>query len=430
MCFDGKSIDAAKDLPALDNTNYLEHLLLFTKLYESGEFTSDERRATDYKGLVVVVSPSKEQAKEMVGYVSEQMGGLEYASDLANPYIMDDALSFGRICSHEISEGPKCMKQLAKRHPNKIALVLYKCGEDDIERLLLPTAEKKKLFGMLRVYRSMAGVKVEEFDCSAFSEAQDLPMDGTRSVEACEKLRKYVSSLKELFRSKQMDTRPGAMVFFVGIPGCGKSTVVKGIETKWEDALTGRRVVSMEGDKIKQKYWNTVKSKRIEDTAVITVADKNSPPQIWTTVAEIAAATKAIAIPVLPDQQALQTTKIQGVRHPNGEIDSSFSHHYPFSLQYLAVCMSRVVQRKTGSHVGRLDCSTPRACMIVIKFFVLYRNLRAEEVEDILRNKILSANALMSPTSIRLPFFAANTVGDLPEELSNVLTEAIQCQVG
>lgn len=432
MCFDGTPIEPAKSLPELESSNYLEHLVLLSKLFEKGEFRVEEESGSDYKGLVIVVSPMKEEAQKLVDYVSQQLGGLKSIPDLTNPYLMDDVLAYGRICSQHISDRVKALKPLVKKHPNKIALILFECDEGDIAKRLLPSTESKKLNGMMKVWKSLPVVKVESFDASALSEETqdgDSLMNGTTTLEVSEKLRRYISTLKDLFHAKDKDARPGALVFFTGIPGCGKSTCVSGIESKLKETLTDRSSLTVEGDKIKQKYWNVVRSKRIEDTATITIADKNSPPQIWPTVAEIAAATKAIAIPVVPDQRALQTTTIQGVRFPNGETDATVVHHYPFSLQYLAVCMSRVLQRKAGTHVGRLDNSTPRASMIVVNFYGLYRNIKAEELGGMLSHRILSANATMSPTPIRLPFFGPNAVGDLPEEIVNVLIEAIQCQV-
>jgi energy-coupling factor transporter ATP-binding protein EcfA2 len=268
------------------------------------------------------------------------------------------------------------------------------------------------------------------FDASALTTTdKDVSMSGVENSVASEELRSFVSSVKNSFVDRTMETRPGALVFFAGIPGCGKSTIVQGLEAKLKEVLHDREITCLEGDRIKKKYWAAVKSKRFENPAAILLADKNSPPSIWALVAEIASATQAIAIPVFHGAGALETTEVKGIRYPDGAMDTGVYHHYPFSLKYLAVCMSRVLDRQRGSHKGKLDISTPRACMIVLKFYALYRNQKAEEVDTIVCDVLSSSNAMIPPAIVRLPFFQDGTLADLPVELSEILHEALRCQV-
>jgi hypothetical protein len=435
-CFDNQPIEAAKELPPLDSSNYLDHLLLFTKLFETREFAvNDDRNEDDtsrFMGLVVVVSPVKQDAQNLAAFLSEQFGGVDCIASLDHPYLMDDVMAFGRICVLEVVPGPKALIQLAKKNSDRIALILHRCGEEEIDKLLLPNSEQKRLKGMLGKWRSIHEIKkVASFDASALttSTGKDGPMTGAQTFVASEELRSFVSLLKGRFVDRGMNKRPGALVFFAGIPGCGKSTIVDGVEDRLRGVLEDREITCLVGDKIKKKYWPAVKTKRLGNTETILLADKNAPPPIWATVAEIASATQAIAIPVFHGAGALETTQVQGVRYPDGAIDPSVYHHYPFSLKYLAVCMSRVLDRKSGSHAGKLDLATPRACMIVVKFFSLYRNHMAEEVDSVVRDAMSSSNAVSPPAIVCLPFFQDGPVPDLPAELSDILQEALRCQV-
>jgi hypothetical protein len=254
-------------------------------------------------------------------------------------------------------------------------------------------------------------------------------MSGVGNSLVSAELRSFISSLKDSFVDRAMEKRPGALVFFAGIPGCGKSTIVQGTEDRLKEVLNDRDITCLEGDMIKNKYWAAVKSKRFENPAAILLADKNTPPEIWPRVAEIASATQAIAIPVFHGAGALETTEVKGVRYPDGASHGGVYHRYPFSLKYLAVCMSRVLDRQPGSHPGKLDLSAPRACMIVLKFYAFYRQQKAEEVDTIVCDVLSSSNAMIPPAIVRIPFFQDGPIADLPKELSDILHEALRCQV-
>jgi hypothetical protein len=124
-----------------------------------------------------------------------------------------------------------------------------------------------------------------------------------------------------------------------------------------------------------------------------------------------------VAVPILPDDNALHTTLVEGAKQ------------YPFSLHYLAVCMSRVMARPASSHAGNLDSSTDLACMVVVKFFGLYRGMCASEVLSSIHRALQRQGAMISFASIRVPFFVQTHVPDLPSELVEALHDAIRIQV-
>jgi len=97
---------------------------------------------------------------------------------------------------------------------------------------------------------------------------------------------------------------------------------------------------------------------------------------------------------------------------------------YPFSLHYLAVCISRVLKRPSSSHAGKLDIATPNACMIVVKFYWLYKNVTSESFGEQLNDK-LGPDILLPP--VKVPFFIEN-LSPLPPDLDLLLREAISLQ--
>jgi hypothetical protein len=68
--------------------------------------------------------------------------------------------------------------------------------------------------------------------------------------------------------------------------------------------------------------------------------------------------------------------------------------------------------------------------MIVVKFFGFYRNIAADELIDNIRRKIESSGALSTPNPIKVPFFQADILLDLPDDLERALIDAIQLQYG
>merc|ERR1712130_222938 len=77
---------------------------------------------------------------------------------------------------------------------------------------------------------------------------------------------------------------------------------------------------------------------------------------------------------VLPDKLALQDTTINvSSQDADGDVIMS-QYYFPFSLPFLALCMSRVLNRQPNTHNGKLDMATNNACMIVVKFYCLYRS--------------------------------------------------------
>lgn len=201
------------------------------------------------------------------------------------------------------------------------------------------------------------------------------------------------------------------------------------------DSGSGSVVVRV-GDQVKGRYWQLVTVERLKDKSCVAyIADKNAPSAAWGDIARITHKTKSLAVPVLP-AHILKTTRIKGVRtvESGSILKQEYTEHvYPFSLNYLAVCMSRVLNRPPGSHLGKLDSGTKRACLVVVKFFSLYRNLSAEAFCEVLENKFTQEAAACISPPILVPFFSSSDDGaesqKLPDGLEAVLIESIQAYV-
>ena len=97
-------------------------------------------------------------------------------------------------------------------------------------------------------------------------------------------------------------------------------------------------------------------------------------------------------------------------------------------MKYLAICLARVLKRNASSHPGKLDRGNETAGMIVVMFYSLYRYKSAEEFQESIDQRLQENGALDSLGPIELPFLDENGA-DLPKEMEEILTEALQLQV-
>lgn len=440
QCLNGKPSGEGKDLPPLSESYYLDHLELVQRLYKAGKLTlSDDMYFSncDFQGLVIAVSAKRETSKIVADYIAEQLGGAKQIDDVdqVNNSMIATACEKGKgyVCNAAVGDRFSGIRKLMKDFGDFVSIVLFQCSEADIKGLLLPENEEKVALSMMNGWRSTRCSRVIELPGTSLFDLSGINTDEGLSIRPSAA---FTEMLLLLMKSPVLDERPGLLVFFPSIPGSGKSTCVTGMEKDVADALVGvgkesnRNVFVQVGDKTKEKFWRLVKRTRIKVHSCINIADKNAPPSAWGIVADICVATKALAVPVFPDASAIRTTRIVGVRKPDSTAIVEVVHVYPFSLQYLAVCIARVTERPAGSHAGRLDRSTERACLIVVKFFALYRAISAEDFLDMLMTKLTSAGALVTPAPIQIPFFESRrNKENFPADLKQVLAEALSAQV-
>uniref|UniRef100_M8ASH2 tRNA ligase phosphodiesterase domain-containing protein n=1 Tax=Aegilops tauschii TaxID=37682 RepID=M8ASH2_AEGTA len=163
----------------------------------------------------------------------------------------------------------------------------------------------------------------------------------------------------------------GLIVFFPGIPGCAKSALCKEL-LKMPGGLGDNRTLHcLMGDLIKKgKYWKKVADDRKKEPFTITLADKNAPNE---QIENMCGTTKAAAVPVVPDSEAL------------------------------AVFMFPVLQRV--NHEGNLDKASPTAGKVLLKFYNLYDDKNRREFKGRLHERFgyLVKMPLLKPDRAPLP---------------------------
>lgn len=436
-----------KSLPPLREEFYLSHLEHFISLYENGTFCSgDDRdsRSSTFQGIVLIVAILKETAKQVAKYVSQELGGVQmYEDPKGFREIIESSTGGGLIVSATIRD-VKILRSLKGGIDRNVHVILFGCDNKSIESSA--DFNKKQLVGLVGAWqKNYPAAMVINVAPSSVWEAQavtnSIDADGILPFQASEDLKNVVMQLMKLSIEKQpMDFRRGLLVFFPGIPGCGKSAL-SGTET--QQLLTSfletdhvdeasrdppRQLNVVVGDRVRGSYWKLVHKLRCKDPSAVMIADKNVPRATWLTVG--ASAGNALVVPVVPDRMALRTTRIVGTRDSTGHLNPGISHFYPFSLHYLAVCMARVMARPANSHDGRLDCSSEQACLVVTSFFGLYRHVTADDFIDSIQSMVLKSGSTCSTIPIEIRFFRGDNIPDLPEEVSNLLIEALQLQYG
>jgi len=203
------------------------------------------------------------------------------------------------------------------------------------------------------------------------------------------------------------------IVFFPAIPGSGKSSLCENLEVDLSSMSIDRKVLVREGDKIQGKYYQVIQKDSLDNPGSLLVVDKNVPPVSWQSIESICAKSRYIAAAVLPE--GMSDTVI---------INGDHSYVFPFTLTYLAICMSRVLSRAPNSHNGKLDSASELACMIVVKFFCFYRKKATCKLEEGLQSIGPAPGKV-----IKVPFLKNDTKPiDLPINLQKVLSDAIILQ--
>ena len=415
-------------LPPLTSNKYLSHYNNYSHMYEKGLFQGDKNNEPSiFHGLIVIVAPRRNQTNSLAqalatnlgitGDVRKDVNGLT-EEDMANSLLRSRQ---GIICKAEISDGFGKIRALGKRDffSNHIHILMLGCSEREIEAMLLPQNELKRNKGMAKGWKKCkCNLKLD----LTVDQVYDGDSVRAKLFECSKEIVQFLQCVtglsKQLFAENQ---KYGALSFFVGIPGSGKSTICDAISSQSVEVGINRQIIVRESDKIKEKFYRFAKREKLEYPSSIYVADKNAPPGSWSIISDICTETKGIPIPILPDSQALKDTYISSEMEPgSGSIESC----YPFTLHYLAVCMLRVLQRREdNAHHSKLGPNLEDACMIVVKFYCLYKNLQVSEL-----HQYLESISKFQSKSVIAPFFKEDALPPLPIDLVHALYEAIQIQ--
>ena len=420
--------DVDSRLPPLTESSYLAHLEHFTNLYQRGNF--DEPKKASFCGVVCVVAPSETNATKAAKYIASALEDAE-VTHIRNAAQLE---ARGKVCYAAIPDirgANKAVWKYLREASECSAMVFFGCSEDEIEVELMdvPGKKRKQFPSMCRGWRKVAcalSIDLPKSSISGFEKGEievDAPLHSSDFDEALGKIKQLGSTT-----CGEGDAQSGLLVFFPGIPGCGKSSVLESLKKELESHIPERKIHICVGDKVGKSFWSLMKTTRKKDSSCIFIADKNTPPSSWNNVGDTCSVTSGVPLAVLPDRSVLETTSLKGARKPDGTFADNVSHLYPFSLPFLALCMARVLEREPKSHPGKLDFGTPHACMIVVMFYSLYRHISADTFKDTINLKLDKAGALDALEPIELPVLAdAGYI--LPSDLYDVLVEALQFQV-
>ncbi|KAL7543626.1 hypothetical protein ACHAXR_012913 [Thalassiosira sp. AJA248-18] len=399
-------------LPPLTEREYLHHYNEYNSLYSNGKFQSSPAEESSFNGLIVIVGLSKIKLEPLLLSVSKELHCSRIVRDIHSITDKDVLLSLqqpggGLICIAEIEGGFGNLRNLAKQNQEAIYIILVEAdleetADTDINRL-------RKIKGMTQGWRKtkcnmlldLPSVAAAQPDANATLEY--LRNDPTAKA--------VMEKLKESSNKNQRDERPGLIIYFPSIPGSGKSSLCQSITANSLGMGDDRQLILMEGDQVKGKFYNVVRQEVLTKPASVALLDKNVPPTSFSSVHTLCVEGKSIALPVL--SAGMKDTWVG---------KSVSSHVYPFSLQHLAACMSRVLIRQPNTHNGKLDSATEKACMVVVKFYCFYRNMTAA----LLKEKLL--NIGYHGKAITIPFLKDDTIADLPTDLKSALEDSIVLQ--
>ena len=480
------------ELGNLTNFSYLRHLEHFTKLYESGKFrtvsSTDVSSPPEFHTFVCIVSQSTEVSMALAEHFAKIFNTKESSHKTTTKESKMKVCSLGEATKNHLSKsciayanvgdvtkGIKkfiCDKKVVKRsifillgsNKDEIIALTTSGADSQPEGAAIPSwldissaSEGKKLVGMWKPWKKFPCAKRIELGRSFVQFEPRRESSITADISSMSDSGEIIGAIKEVGTAvleqetkKQSNSNSGGiLVFFPGIPGCGKSSLVESSRLRVEEKMSllakekgntfNRNVHVKEGDKIGKNFWNIIEDLLSDDnitdgkSPTLVIADKNAPPASWQKLGQIGNDTNGIMLPVLPDSSVLETTTIEGSILPNGTLLPQASHFYPFSLKFLAVALARVLNRPAGEHSGKLDSGFPMACMVVVQFFSFYRYIGADTIQEKMGEKFDKDGAfpikILKP--LQVPFLtAAAQDEELPDDLKQLLVESIQLRHG
>jgi hypothetical protein len=474
--FDLKGGQVTKNLP-LNSATYLYHLKYF--LYEYSRQSNQQKLTCDgceLQALIFVVCFERKYAQIVSEALSQILSCpcIPFDQILGQKnVVISSQVGFVSYCS--VSNGTNKMRQLLTKYQQRCIILLLSPTSEELHQHLLDRLndspgdsdkvtfsidkEKKKILGMSTQWKTLKCAILERGPISSFfptgMETSEY-LVALMKNELSTQVSSLVKDLKHLIDSiPKPDLRPGILVFFPLIPGSGKSTwcevftpinpgsiresatifhaerISNGeYKLKVSALFDGqhRDVVLQMSDQMKgERFWPFVRQQKLSCTSSIFIADKNAPPNAWPAVTDIVSESRNFSVAVLPDKQALSTTSVVGtfsrIEDIPGKSLSVIRHSYPFSLTFLAVCISRVLNRPLATHPGKLDSSTNNACLVVVQFFSFFRGYTAEMIDDFI------CHGERDSSIVRIPFFLDDCSMNLPEELEQCLIDALRLQV-
>jgi len=401
------------NLPLLIEKTYLHHYDKYDELYASGMFNPTDQTSS-FPGLIVVVGHSKDKLKTLSQAISKVLNCSKVTDDVNKITDKDVLLAMqpsggGLVSVAGIDSGCRNIRKLARQNHEAIYIIMIE-GEDVSKQ---SDVNVKKMKGMTESWKKTKCNML--FDLPKESTIQPDIKTTIEYLHTNNAAKEVMSKLKSCLKdSSKSDERPGLIVYFPSIPGSGKSSLCKDIDS--DNTLTcGRHVQLLEGDQVKKqgegKFYDVVEKLLLTNPgSSITILDKNVPPISFSAIHKLCVERKCISLPVLP--MGMEDTIVDNTC-------------YPFSLRCLAVCISRVLQRQPNTHGGKLDSATDNACLICVKYYCFYRNM----TEATLKEKLQTVGGYQGEEIVKVPFFKKDASSlDLPPDLKTIIEDAIILQ--
>ena len=400
----------SSDLPPLSSKTYLYHLNEFTKRYDNGEFRSVSK-GPSFHGLVVLVGLVKSNMDTLAQAISKELKCTKIVHDINDVTDKDVLLSThrtggGLLCIAGIEEGTGSVRKLARDHEDAIHVITL----DDDDRIILCGDDKQRLQKITGMATAWSKVKCKLSLELSRQAAEQNDLEATvEYLKSNDAAKAAIDKLKEFSGDTELDERPGLIVYFPSIPGTGKSSLCHELTSESLGMGGDRRLLVKEGDQIKGQFYKIVTKEVLNNPASVVIVDKNVPPASFSSVHNLSIGSRSFALPVIF----------------GGMEDTSIGQHtYPFTLNHLAVCISRVLKRDAKSHKGKLDSGTKNACLIVVKFYCFYRNLTVERMMSKLRSIGCS-----QCEEVTIPFFTGQEhASEVPGDLRAALEDAVLLQ--
>jgi hypothetical protein len=191
------------------------------------------------------------------------------------------------------------------------------------------------------------------------------------------------------------------------IPGSGKSSLTCSKTVEQVAKRTNTRVHFFDGDdpSLREKYWSKLRTfigrQPLYGEDVVIICSKNAPPKSYDDTRLFYERDLKDIIPsevqvlaILPDDRGTRT--------------------HPFSLEFLLLCISRVVKRTAETHK---TLHGVEAFRVVTNFYNMYA--------DMPRENLVSSLEVLTKGFIHLPLVSQETK-QMPEELVSLLERCIQ----
>lgn len=413
-----KKSSTGTSIAPLTKDTYLHHIDEFRSQYNEGRYNiHPPSNEASFRGLIVIVGATILGLNRVAMALMKILGcsqAIKFDKTINDNSILPH-VSGGLICYTSACEGLKFFRNMVNNEricKDDFFLVLVGLSISDINSAYPSPTDNlaKKTKGCANGWNNCRRKLLLHLPLSILS-YDDKELYSSLNNSASD-IGGQIHSLRNLSKESQnIIKQPGILAFFPLIPGAGKSFLCQELSNHLLKGGCDKQIYLMEGDKTSGKFFAKLRGNIRSHPASVFVADKNIPNQSFSAISDLCSEFNLTAIAVLPN--GMKDTLIR---------TRNCTVVFPFSLEFLSVCLSRVMMRDPASHPGNLDKENGYMCMIVIKFYCLYRGITVRKF----LYQVHSLGKAMN-TIIELPFFSTqkSPLPQMPKDLRTTLTSAI-----